>query len=61
MTAFCFLYLMAETMVTVAMPHVSFRSAKETNAFVPHPYAQAAHMYISKLLKEKQKFLGYFK
>lgn len=48
-------------MVTAALAHVSWVSAEETNAFLPHPYAQATHINILKLQKEKQNFPVHFK
>lgn len=61
MTTLSFLYWTAEIMVTVAVAHLASMSAKETHAFVPHPYAQAAHMNTLKRQKGKYRFLWYFK
>lgn len=43
MTTLYFLYFVAEITVTLAAAWVSSVPTKETNAFVPHLYAQAAH------------------
>lgn len=54
MTTLYFLYLVAEITVTLAAAWVSSVSTKETNAFVPHLYAQAAHSTSQKSIQEKK-------